>query len=78
MEETKAPEFCPDCNNPVEERKGYSEKTKRNYHFWSCSNKDCKFTWNPPSKADRTLKGVILIYNELMQLRKDLKDKGIL
>jgi ssDNA-binding Zn-finger/Zn-ribbon topoisomerase 1 len=40
---------CPKCKNALFHRQGFSEKTKKDYNFYSCSNKSCKNTYKADS-----------------------------
>jgi DNA topoisomerase-1 len=44
---------CPSCKSPLYRRRGFSEKTKRDYDFFACPNKTCNATYN--SSNDKPL-----------------------
>jgi len=59
MNQIKPPTICPHCKNKVIEMKGISQRTGRPYHFWGCINRECRYIWNPPTKADLRHKEVM-------------------
>ena len=54
--ENEKPNVCPFCQSALKHiPAGISKKTGKPYsEFWSCINKDCKFTWSAKKKVPYT------------------------
>lgn len=69
MLQKEPPTSCPKCEKRLIELKGFSEKTNRDYHFWTCIDKECSFTWNPSPKSElyheEVMNGLREIYKRL-------------
>lgn len=70
----KPPDKCPLCGSDVMEFKGVSLKTGRPYHFWGCSNPDCRWVWRKPSQAEIRHKEIMnalrVLYKEMRSLKE--------
>jgi len=72
--EEKPPKKCPLCGWAIMEFKGVSARTRRPYHFWGCSNPQCRWVWRKPSKAElrhkEVMKALRIIYKKISALEK--------
>lgn len=76
--EEKPPKKCPLCGWAIMEFKGVSARTRRPYHFWGCSNPQCRWVWRKPSKAElrhkEVMKALRIIYKKISALEKLIKE----
>ena len=73
-EKPKPPTICPKCKSKIAEFKGVNRQTGKAYHFFGCTNPDCRWIWKEPSQAElrhqEIMKGLRYIYAEIKRLEK--------